>query len=339
MASVGGTPHPGPDKIFTAIHGFQRTAVMKAAIDLEIFTHIAEGAHTAADIAKRCKAAERGIRILADYLTVEGFLTKSGEKYDLSVESRIFLNKKSEGYMGGMIHFLLNPKSLAVLDTLTDSVRKGGRQEHTSLEKEDPIWIAFARSMVPMMMPQSIGLAAAVKLPQDRPTKVLDIAASHGIYGIQVALVNPKAQLVAVDWQNVLEITKENAAKLGVQSRFSTIAGSAFEVDLGKDYDLILIPNFLHHFDIPTCEGFLAKCAASLRRGGMVAIVEFVPNEDRVSPPMPAQFSMMMLAMTPGGDAYTEKQYRSMLTKSGFGDAQFVSLTPSPETLVVAVKN
>ncbi len=311
---------------------------MKTAIDLEIFTAIAEGARTAAAIAKRCNAAERGIRILADFLTVEGFLTKNGEEYDLSLESRIFLNKKSEGYMGTMVYFLLNPKSLSILDTLTQSVREGGRMHNTSLEPEDPIWMSFARNMAPMMVPQSMGLAAAVKLPQDRPTKILDIAASHGMYGIQVALANPKAQLVALDWKNVLEVTRENATKFGLAERFSTIAGSAFDVDFGGNYDLILVPNFLHHFDIPTCEKFLKKCAANLRSGGTVAIVEFVPNEDRVSPPLPAQFAMMMLAMTPGGDAYTEKQYRTMLANAGFSSIAVGTLSPSPESLVTGLK-
>jgi hypothetical protein len=109
-------------------------------------------------------------------------------------------------------------------------------------------------------------------------------------------------------------------------------------VEFGGDYDLILIPNFLHHFDIPTCEKFLAKCAANLRSGGRVAIVEFVPNEDRVSPPMPAGFSLTMLGNTPHGDAYTESEYRKMLANTGFKDVNFTALAPMPETLVLATK-
>ncbi len=69
-----------------------------------------------------------------------------------------------------------------------------------------------------------------------------------------------------------------------------------------------------------------------------MAIVEFVPNEDRISPPLPAQFSMMMLALTPGGDAYTTKQYRAMLANAGFSKVDVVPLSPSPESLVIAAK-
>jgi ubiquinone/menaquinone biosynthesis C-methylase UbiE len=109
-------------------------------------------------------------------------------------------------------------------------------------------------------------------------------------------------------------------------------------VEFGGDFDLILIPNFLHHFDVPTCEKFLKKCAANLRKGGQVAIVEFVPNEDRVSPPMAAAFSMTMLGNTSSGDAYTESQFRSMLKNSGFNEVSLLPMAPMPETLVLATK-
>jgi 2-polyprenyl-3-methyl-5-hydroxy-6-metoxy-1,4-benzoquinol methylase len=136
----------------------------------------------------------------------------------------------------------------------------------------------------------------------------------------------------------VLEYTGANAKKFGVGERFSPIPGSAFDVEFGGDFDLILVPNFLHHFDVPTCEKFVQKCAANLREGGQLAIVEFVPNEDRVSPPMAAAFALTMLGNTRSGDAYTESQLRSMLEKSGLKNVSRHPLTPMPQTLIVATK-
>jgi hypothetical protein len=89
---------------------------------------------------------------------------------------------------------------------------------------------------------------------------------------------------------------------------------------------------------VATCEKFVSKCAANLREGGQLAIVEFVPNEDRVSPPMAAAFALTMLGNTRSGDAYTESQLRSMLKKSGLNEASLYPLTPMPQTLVVATK-
>jgi hypothetical protein len=64
-----------------------------------------------------------------------------------------------------------------------------------------------------------------------------------------------------------------------------------------------MLTNFLHHFDPPTCVGLLKKVHASLRHGGRVAALEFVPHEDRVSPPMAASFSLTMLATTAAGSS------------------------------------
>ncbi len=62
------------------------------------------------------------------------------------------------------------------------------------------------------------------------------------------------------------------------------LPGSAFDVEFGGPYDTVLLTNFLHHFDKPTCVSLLKKVRASLKPGGKAATLEFVPNEDRVSP-------------------------------------------------------
>src|SRR5205085_11044645 len=105
-----------------------------------------------------------------------------------------------------------------------------------------------------------------------------------------------------------------NARAAGLAERFSTIARNAFEADFGTDYDVILIPNFLHHFDPPTCTRFLQKVHTALRPGGRVAVAEFVPNPDRITPAPVAAFSLVMLGTTPAGDAYTFDQLRGMLS-------------------------
>jgi hypothetical protein len=135
----------------------------------------------------------------------------------------------------------------------------------------------------------------------------------------------------------VLAVASENAAKFGVQARHRTIPGDAFTVDWGTGFDLVLLTNFLHHFDIPTCTSLLRKTAAALKKGGRAVILEFVPNEDRVSPPMPAGFSLMMLAQTPSGDAYTLAQLGAMATDAGFTAVSAHPL-PSPQTVVIATK-
>ncbi len=115
------------------------------------------------------------------------------------------------------------------------------------------------------------------------------------------------------------------------------LPGSAFEVDYGGPYDAVLLTNFLHHFDPPTCVGLLRKVRAALKSGGRAATLEFVPNEDRVSPPVPAAFSMTMLTSTASGDAYTLNDLSAMYTDAGFGSITAHPIPMSPHTVVMGV--
>jgi cyclopropane fatty-acyl-phospholipid synthase-like methyltransferase len=186
------------------------------------------------------------------------------------------------------------------------------------------------------MQPVAAALARLLPLDSDRDTRVLDVSASHGVYGIAFAHQNPRARVVGLDWAAILDVSVANAQQAGVGDRYERLPGSAFEADLGTGYDLILIPNFLHHFNPSDCVRFLRKTHAALAPGGRVAIVEFVPNEDRVTPPPAAGFSLVMLATTPEGDAYTFADYQQMLTQSGFSQVAAHPLKPSASTAVIA---
>lgn len=330
---------PSPELFFETVNAYQRTAALKSALELGVFTAIADGAATAAAVAEKCAASERGIRILLDYLTVLGFLTKADHRYQLTPDSAIFLSRHSPAYVGGTVQFLATPGLVDHFADLTDTIRRGQRDlSRTTVAPNNPVWVDFARAMVPMMAPAAEGMAGALNAVAEAELKVLDIAAGHGMFGVTVASKNPRAQVYAVDWPEVLEVARENASRAGVATRFHAIPGDAFDIDYGTGYNLALVTNFLHHFDPPTNVRLLRKINASLASGGRVAVLEFVPNEDRVSPPIPAAFAMMMLGSTPSGDAYTFKDLRSMLAEAGFRDAAQHALPMSPEMLVTATK-
>jgi ubiquinone/menaquinone biosynthesis C-methylase UbiE len=189
--------------------------------------------------------------------------------------------------------------------------------------------------MVPFVAQTAQDIAEQVSTWPQAPKRVLDIAAGHGLFGIAIAKAVPGAEIVATDWHAVLEVAKENAVAAGVSARYNTIAGSAFEVEWGKDFDLVLITNFLHHFDPPTCVEMLSKVRVSLSSRGRALAVDFVPNEDRVSPPFAAAFSFVMLASTPRGDAYTGPEFEEMGREAGFSKVSVTPLPPSPQSLIV----
>lgn len=333
-------PAPSPALLFDTINAYQKSAAIKAGIELDIFTALAESPATAETIARQAKASPRGMRILCDFLVVLGFLTKSGDQYSLTPDSAVFLNRKSPAYAGGTLEFLHSSHMRGAFDVLTDAVRGGGTAQSRdgSVAPEHPMWISFARSMGTLMAPAAGGLAQLMALDPGRPAKVLDVAAGHGVWGLAFARQYPRAQVVALDWAPVLAVARENAQAAGVADRFSTIAGSAFDVELGDNYDVVLVPNFLHHFNTADCIRFLKRAHAALRPGGTLAIVEFVPNDDRVTPPGVAGFSLIMLATTPEGDAYTMAEYSDMLVKSGFSAPVQHTLPASMNVALVATK-
>jgi 2-polyprenyl-3-methyl-5-hydroxy-6-metoxy-1,4-benzoquinol methylase len=161
-------------------------------------------------------------------------------------------------------------------ERLTEAVRLGGTAlGEVTLEPENPDWVKFAQAMMPLMhFPAEI---MAIELRKGGEAhKVLDIAASNGAFGIAVAKQNPSAHIYAADWKNVLEVAAKNAQNMGVADRYHLIPGNAFESDFGSGYDLVLIPNFLHHFDPPTCTTFMRRVHAALKPGGRAAIAELV---------------------------------------------------------------
>lgn len=340
MSSPATPQQPSPQLFFQTVNSYQRTESLKAAIELEVFTAIGEGHETAASIAERCQTSERGMRILCDFLCIIGFLTKDGQRYGLTLDSTVFLNRKSPAYLGGALEFLLAPGLIDGFRNIAEAVRKGGTilPDEGTVTPDNPVWVKFARAMAPMMAMPAQLLAALVDAKADRKLKILDIAAGHGLYGIEFAKNNPLAEVTAVDWSNVLEVATENALSAGVADRHRTIAGSAFDVEYGAGYDVVLLTNFLHHFDPATNETLLSKVHAALADGGRAVTLEFVPNDDRISPVEGAGFSMMMLGSTPSGDAYTFAELERMAANAGFARSEYYPLPPTIQAVVVSYK-
>ena len=340
MAGPAETHQPSPILFFETINAYQRSAALKAAIELDLFTAVAEGTRTAEELARRCGASQRGMRTLCDYLTVIGFLTKDGKRYGLTVDSDTFLNRRSPSCLATAVKFLTSPLLTENFKDLAATVRKGGTvsDEQGTLAPEHPIWVEFASAMAPMMALPAESIAKLLDARSGARWKVLDIAAGHGLFGITLARHNPNAEVFALDWPNVLEVARENARTAGVDGRYRTIPGSAFEADFGSSYDIVLITNFLHHFDPPTCVRLLRKVHAALVERGRAVTLEFVPDEDRVSPPMAAAFSLTMLATTPSGDAYTFSEYERMFRDAGFSSSELHELPPSAHRLIISTK-
>lgn len=332
------TPAPlNPSIVFDMVQAHQRTAALKAAIQLDVFRSVGQGPGDVASIARHCSASEKGIRILCDFLVINGVLAKQDGQYKHTPSSAAFLDPTSPACMASVAHFLSESAVMQADGQLVEIVRAGRTYLPGSgtVEPDNPIWVSFAENMAPMMGPMAAPLGAMVLKGSTEPMRVLDIAAGHGLFGIEIAKQNPNAHVTGLDWGPVLRVALRNAEKAGVQDRYDMLPGSAFDVDLGGPYDVVLLTNFLHHFNKATNVDLLRKVRAALKAGGCAATLEFVPNPDRVSPPMPAAFAMTMLTTTADGDAYTFAELEAMYGEAGFKEISENPIPMSPHTVVL----
>lgn len=320
-------------RIFETLEAFRRTAALRTAIELDVFTAIGKGTATASEIAARCSASERGIQTLCDYLTMLGFLDKQAQAYSQSADAAAFLDRRSSAYLGDSA---TEAVVVAAFSTLTEAVRRGGTAlaGGGTLAPEHPVWVAFARAMaVPGAFLARL-LADCLGEQFERASKILDIAGGHGLYGIEFAKRNPRAEVFAVEWPQVLAVARANAERAGVSDRFHAIPGDALSVDFGGGYDLALITNFLP--DLGTTEQLLKRIHSALVQNGRVALFELMLNDDRVSPPAAAALNLTLLATTRSGETRTASQLSEALKRAGFCQVEIREVPPAPNRVAIA---
>ncbi len=329
---------PSPAPIIASIHGYLRTAAIQAAIRLDLFTRIAEGAVGVAALAEASGADPRSLRALCDFLAMDGHLARDGAAYRLTPASALFLDRRSRAYLGSVEQFLASPANIA--QALADPlalVAKGAARPVGNTAPDNPVWVTYARAMLPLSAP--VARLAAIALAGMAPDagRILDVAAGSGIFGIELLSALPAARAVALDWAPVLEVARENARQRHVADRLEFLAGSAFDTPFGSGFDVAMLANFIHHFDMPTNVTLMQRARAALAPAGRLAIVEFVRPEDAIPPEPIATFALLMRATTPAGDAYSLPEIESMARAAGFARTSAVPLGHTEQTLIVAL--
>ena len=328
-----------PIMIFETLQAFHRTAAMKTAIELDLFTAIGEGNVTVSTMAERCSASERGVQKLCNYLTMLGFIEKKHDVYALRADAATFLDRRSPEFLGASASAATTGEALfAAFSSLTEAVRRGGTALPAggTLATEHPIWVEFARAMRAPGVLSARLLADALAEPLDCPRRILDIAGGHGLYGIELAKRNPRAEVFAVEWPQVLAVASANAKQAGVSERFHAIPGDALAVEFGGTYDLALITNFLP--DLRSTEGLLKRIHSALTENGRVALFEAMLNEDRVSPPAAVGLDLTLLATTSSGETRTASELSEALGRAGFHRIEILEVPPTPNRLAIACR-
>jgi ubiquinone/menaquinone biosynthesis C-methylase UbiE len=323
-----------PDPIFRVLLGYRAAAVVRAAIELDCFTAIAEGASTASTMAKSRGGTERSVRILLDAVAVAApkLLKKKGKGYALTPVSRRFLVRSSPAYIGQLMPLYGHRRMWDGFFDLPAAVKAGRSvMEKDAHSADQEFWEDFARATARDAERKADRMVKLLgKTPG--PARILDLACGSGMYGATFARRIPGSTLTLFDQANVLAQTR----KL-VEVPATYVEGDLFRTDFGGPYDLVLASHVFHHFNPADCRALMAKMHAALAPGGRLVIQEFIPDERRTTNEQAVMFAVTMLVWTREGDAYCRSDYEKWLKQAGFRKVTFHP-QPEPGDVLIALR-
>jgi SAM-dependent methyltransferase len=316
-----------PAPILEATFGFAANQILLSAIDLDLFTHLANGANTVEALARATACSPRGLRIQLNALVGLKYLERDGDRYTLAPITEAFLLKTSPQYLGGMI--LHSRQVRPSWNQLTEIVRSG-KPRHAVESREDHG--EFFAQFVDALYALNAGAAeaAAQVLTEGQASgefRVLDIGAGSGVWSLAIARRLPSARVTVADWPVVIEkVTNKFAERQGVSNRYDYLPGDFREVDFGDS-----------RFDAALLGHIFRRVYRALKPGGRILIAEMVADDGRREAAFPLLFAVNMLVNTEDGDTFTFGEYRQWLGEAGFSKVRTLE-APSPSPLILATK-
>lgn len=329
---------PTPERVMQFAWGYAPPLILEAAIRHGIFDTLDQGPKDASQVAEATGISLRGARAVLNALVGLELLARIDDRYALTEESTTFLVSTRPSFYGGIFRHVseqLLPKWLP----LTEVVRTGKPAEVVNEENTGGEFFAqFVEALIPLGYAGAQALAKALGAHEAQPGySVLDLAAGSGVWSIPFAQASPNVRATAVDWPEVLPVTRRVTARFGVESQYAFTAGDLLEADFGTGHTVATLGHILHSEGEARSRKLLAKVFDALAPGGTIAIAEFVPNDERTGPPLPLIFAVNMLVATSEGDTFTFAEIRSWLEEVSFTNARQLE-APAPSPLILATK-
>ncbi|MGA8940908.1 MAG: methyltransferase [Acidobacteriaceae bacterium] len=325
-----------PERIMQFAWGYAPPLILEAAIRHRVFDVLDGGAKTLQEVQKETGASERGLRAIMNALVGLGLLAKDASgSYSLTPESAAFLVSTKPGFQGGMIRHGsedLIPKWL----NLNEVVATGKPAAAVNDEKTGGEFFQnFVVDIFPLSYPSAKVLAQHLDLQGD--AKALDLAAGSGVWGIALAQATGAVRVTAVDWPEVIPVTRKMVEKFGLADRFAYVEGDLLNADFGSGYAVATLGHILHSEGKERSRALLARTFDALASGGTIAIAEFLVNGDRTGPAGGLFFAVNMLVNTDSGDTFSFEEISEWLLEAGFKDARLLN-APGPSPLILATK-
>jgi ubiquinone/menaquinone biosynthesis C-methylase UbiE len=328
-----------PERLMELSFAYAPPLIISAGVSNKVFDSLEDGAKTAEQVAGQTGASARALRILMDALVGLDLLKKHRQgKYSLTPESDAFLLSNKPGTHAGFFGTIA-PQLISRWLRLSDIVREGRPAVSVNQETEGTEFFSqLVENIIPMSYPPAQKLGEHLKLARTRnEIRVLDLAAGSGIWGIALAQKSLRVRVTAVDWAGMIPTTKRITQKFGVGDRFNYVEGDILDANFGSGYDIATLGHILHSEGEDRSRKLLKKTFRALKPGGVIAIAEWLVNDDRTEPAHSLMFAVQMLVNTERGDTFSFNEIKSWLEEASFKRVRKLE-APGPSPLILATK-
>ncbi len=331
-----------PERIMQLGLGFWDSKTFLSAIELGLFTELANSPLTAGELTSRLKLQQRGARDFFDALVSLGMLEREGGLYRNTPEAEQFLVRDKLGYVGGMLE-MANDRLYPFWGLLTEALRTGQPQNEMKTGKAGLFETIYGdpdrlRLFLGAMTGISMGASRAIaeKFPWKDYKTVVDVGGAQGGLLVQLCLAHPHLSGTNFDLPVVGPIFEEyvNASELNDRLRFT--AGNFFEEDIAAG-DVITMGHVLHDWNLDEKRMLLGKAYDALPEHGALIVFEALIDDERRQNAFGLLMSLNMLIETPGGFDYTGKDCSQWMREAGFRETRVEHLV-GPDSMVVGIK-
>ena len=334
--------HVTPERIMQVGLGFWASKTLLTAIELGLFTELAQHPEDLETLRSRLGLHERAAHDFLDALVALGFLDRADGIYRNTAETDLFLDRRKPSYVGGMLE-MANHRLYAFWGSLTEALRTGHPQNEAKSGAAPFFEAIYAdparlRDFLAAMTGLSHGANAtiAAAFPWADYSTFLDVGTAQGDLAAQIARLNPHLRGTGLDLPSVAPVFEEYVAQLGVADRVEFVSADFFADPLPAA-DVILMGHILHDWDADQKRELIRKAYDALPDGGALVVYETLIDDDRSQNAFGLLMSLNMLIESPGGFDYTAADCAGWMRDAGFQRTWSEHLV-GPDAMVVGIK-
>lgn len=331
-----------PERIIQIGLGFWASKTLLSAVEMSLFTELAERPEDLETLTGRLGLHPRSARDFLDTLVALGFLERHDGKYSNAPDADFFLDRRKPSYVGGVLE-MANHRLYGHWNRLTEGLRtgepqneiRGGGASEFEAIYADP---ARLREFLAAMSGISRGaaLAIAAKFPWKNYHSFVDVGTAQGDTAVQIALAHLHLKGTGFDLATVGPIFEEYVQAQGVAERLTFSSGSFFEGALPRA-DVVLMGHILHDWDLDTKRMLIGKAYDAIPKGGAFIVYESIIDDDRSQNAFGLMMSLNMLIETRGGFDYTGADCQGWMRDAGFRETRVEHLI-GPDSMVIGIK-